>query len=163
MVKNKCGLLFVILLALGFSGCENDTVFSENRAMDDNVWMSDDIKTFSIEVTDTISPLDIFVNLRTTTDYPYSNIYVFLYSEFPNGVTDKDTLQFLLAESDGKWLGESSGTIVEFTGLIARGGRFSTAGTYVFKMQHGMREEALPEVIDIGLKVKKTEIESAEG
>lgn len=152
-------LISCLLVCIGgfISSCTDNIMFVENQNMENNTWRSDDIKTFKIDVTDTISRLNIFVNLRTTVDYPYSNIYVFLYSEFPDGTIDKDTLEFLLAEPDGKWLGENSGTIVEFKGLIASGGRFSVAGEYIFKLQHAMREEELSAIIDIGLQVEKIE------
>jgi hypothetical protein len=83
--------------------------------------------------------------------------FIFLYSEYPNGYTDKDTLEFILAEPDGKWVGESSGTIVENQFLIARGGSFSNSGKYTFKIQHAMREPDLPEIVDVGFRVAYTE------
>lgn len=163
MQKKKSNMksLSLIFLGLGFLvnliSCDSNKVYEENIAVSDDGWMNDDIKTFSFDVVDTLSPINIFVNLRTTIDYQYSNIYVFLYSEFPNGTTDKDTLEFLLAELDGKWLGENTGTVVEFKGLIASGGRFSTEGKYTFQLQHAMREELLPEIIDVGMRIETKE------
>jgi gliding motility-associated lipoprotein GldH len=90
------------------------------------------------------------------------SLYVFLYSEYPDGSSHKDTLEFLLAEPDGKWLGENTGTIVEFKGPIAAGGRFSKLGKYTFKLQHAMREEELKEVVDIGLCIEKFEVDPEE-
>lgn len=155
----KAAWMLCLILVLGLVSCDGNKVYEENLSVQNNIWSNDDIKTFSFEVTDTISPVNIFVNLRTTVDYQYSNIYVFLHSEFPNGTTDKDTLEFVLAEPDGKWLGENTGTIVEFKGLIASGGRFSTAGTYKFGLQHAMREDELPEIVDVGIRVETMEQE----
>ena len=156
MLKGKFCIVSILVVGFIFSltSCDKNKVYEENLSMSNNTWMSDDIKTFSFDVTDTISPVNIFVNLRTTVDYPYSNIYVFLNSEFPNGTTDKDTLEFVLAEMDGRWLGENTGTVVEFKGLIASGGRFSTRGQYSFQLQHAMRENELPEIIDVGMRVE---------
>lgn len=160
MLRFKHKLTLILLsftMVMLCVSCDSNKVYEDNLPMENNNWLSEDIKSFSFEVTDTISPVNIYVNLRTTTDYAYSNIYVFLYTEFPNGVSDKDTLEFLLAQPDGKWLGENSGTIVEFKGLIATGGRFSTAGEYTFKLQHAMREESLPEIVDVGIRVETME------
>ena len=93
-------VVFFIAFA-GLFACDSNQVFDESQAIDNQVWKSDDIKTFAFDVTDTLSPLNIYVNLRTTTEYPYSNIYVFLYSVYPNGTSNKDTLEFLLANPDG--------------------------------------------------------------
>lgn len=138
------------------TACDTERIYEENFAVENQVWNAEDIKTFSFEITDTLSPVDLYVNIRTTTDYPYSNLYIFLYSDYPNGYTDKDTLEFILAESDGRWLGENSGTVVENQILIARGGYFSVSGTYTFKIQHAMREDDLPEIMDVGFRVAYT-------
>lgn len=145
--------LLVFCVAFIFYSCDSNRIYEENFSVENNVWNSEDVKTFSFEITDTMSPLDLFVNIRTTPDYGYSNLYVFLYSEYPNGYSDKDTLEFILAEQDGKWLGESSGTVIENQILISRGGRFPYSGKYTFKIQHAMREKDLPEIIDVGFRV----------
>jgi gliding motility-associated lipoprotein GldH len=80
---------------------------------------------------------------------------VFLYSKFPNEAEKKDTLQFILAEPSGKWLGEKTGTIVEFQSMISKGGTFARSGTYSFKLQHAMREDNLNEIVDIGFRAEK--------
>lgn len=145
-----------MLAGLLMTSCDSALIYEENQACEDNVWSHDDIKVFQFDVEDTLSPMNIKVNLRTTTDYPYSNIYMFMYSEYPTGESFKDTLDFKLAESDGKWLGENSGTVVEFQGLIGQG-VFSKAGTYIFKLQHGMREDDLAEIIDVGMRIELME------
>ncbi|MGB1102964.1 MAG: gliding motility lipoprotein GldH [Crocinitomicaceae bacterium] len=157
---NKLLYSIVILCAsLMFYACDNNTIFDENQMVEDQVWNSEDIKSFSFDIADTISPVSLAVNLRTTVDYPYSNIYMFLYSEYPDGSSHKDTIEFLLAAYDGKWYGENSGTIVSFQGYIAAGGRFAKPGTYTYKLQHAMREDNLPEIVDVGLRVETMEME----
>ncbi len=141
-------------ILLIFQSCDSNRIYEENLAISDNSWNKDDIKIFEFDVADTLSPLNVYINLRTTVDYPYSNIIVFMESVYPNGIENKDTLEFILAQPDGKWNGESSGTIIEFQGLIASGGRFSTQGTYKFSLQHAMREDDLNEVVDIGMRVE---------
>ena len=147
------GLFFTVV------SCDSNKLYEEHFSVDGDGWHADDIKTFEFDIEDTLSPLKLFINLRTSTDYPYSNIYVFLHSAYPDGYTDKDTLEFLLAEPDGRWLGESSGTVVENKILISQGGRFATKGTYKFQLEHAMREEVLPEVIDVGFRVELMEQE----
>ena len=157
MLKIFKTIIFFGVLILFVTSCDSNRIYEENIPVENNVWMHDDIKTFQFEIIDTMAALDLYVNLRTTTDYQYSNLILFLYSDYPNGYTDKDTLEFILAQQDGKWLGESSGTVVENQILISRGGRFPAAGTYTFKMEHAMREDALLEIIDVGFRVAFTE------
>lgn len=158
MKGKKISRAFVLLLVVVlFASCDSNRIYEEHFAVDNNEWRSDDIKTFKFEIEDTLSPLNLFVNFRTTTDYPYSNLFIFLHSEYPDGYNDKDTLEFLLAESNGKWKGENSGTIVENRILISSGGRFTTRGTYTFSIEQAMRDEALPEIIDVGFRVELME------
>jgi gliding motility-associated lipoprotein GldH len=155
--RNRVNSILVLCLAWVLNSCDSNRVYEENFSVENNVWNYEDVKTFAFDITDTLSPLDLYVNIRTTSDYQYSNLYVYLYSAYPNGYSDKDTLEFILAEQDGKWLGESSGTVIENQILISRGGRFPYSGKYTFKIQHAMREKDLPEIIDIGFRVALTE------
>jgi len=150
---NRVNSILVLCFAWVLNSCDSNRVYEENFSVENNVWNYEDVKTFSFDIMDTLSPLDLYVNIRTTSDYQYSNLYVYLYSEYPNGYSDKDTLEFILAEQDGKWLGESSGTVIENQILISRGGRFPYSGKYTFKIQHAMREKDLAEIIDIGFRV----------
>lgn len=153
MDKSLAKILFVFVLGLTVISCDSNRIYEENFAVDDEGWKAEDVKTFQFDIEDTLSALNLFINLRTSTDYKYSNIYVFLYSEYPDGYSDKDTLEFILAEPDGRWLGESSGTVVENKVLISQG-RFTHKGTYTFKLEHAMRDEVLAEVIDVGFRVE---------
>lgn len=149
--------ILVLLLVVSLASCDSNRIYEEHLAVDNNEWRSDDIKTFEFEIEDTLSPLNLFVNFRTTTDYPYSNLFIFLHSEYPDGYSDKDTLEFLIAESNGKWKGENSGTVVENRILISSGGRFASRGTYTFRIEQAMRDDILPEIIDVGFRVELME------
>ena len=151
-MQNKFLIVLTFLIGLSAVSCDSNQVYDESFAVGDNGWAMDDVKTFDIPITDTMSVLNMYVNLRTSTDYPYQNIYLFMYSEYPDGYTDKDTLELILAENDGRWYGESSGTVVENRFPIASG-RFQPAGNYIFKIQHAMQDEFLPEIIDVGMRI----------
>lgn len=147
----------MLVLALNLASCDSSVVYEENLTVSEDGWHADDIKTFEFDVKDTISPLNLWINFRTSTDYPYSNLFVFLHSEYPDGYEGKDTLQFLLAKPNGEWEGESTGTVVENKFLVSRG-VFKHSGKYVFKLEHAMRDEILPEIIDVGLRVELAEL-----
>jgi gliding motility-associated lipoprotein GldH len=154
-IKNLSSIIMAIVIILaGLTSCDNSKIYEENFNVDSEGWHSDDIKDFKFTIEDTLSPLSLFVNVRTSTDYKYSNLYIFLHSKYPNGEKNKDTLEFILADPMGKWYGESSGTVVEFKGMISTGGRFAQAGEYMFSIEHAMREEVLAEVIDVGFRVE---------
>lgn len=150
-------ILAVAVLTILFTSCDSNLIYEDNLEVSDEGWEFEDIKSFEFDVEDTLSKVNIYVNLRTTVDYPYKNIYMYLYYDYPTGESDKDTLEFILAENDGRWLGENSGTIIEFKTLVASGGAFTKSGKYKFQLQHAMREDLLPEVVDVGMRFEKME------
>jgi gliding motility-associated lipoprotein GldH len=152
-MKTKVSTLIILFISIiSFTSCDSDVIYEENRSFENNTWSYDDVKEFSFDL-DTLTPIKMFLNLRTTVDYEYSNIYMYLHSNYPNGYTDIDTLEFFLAQPDGKWFGETSGTIVENQALITQG-YFTDAGTYSFKLEQAMRDNDLTEILDIGLRVE---------
>lgn len=158
MIKRKTHklILFVFLL-FGIVSCDSSGIYEENFEVDSDGWHADDIKAFTFTLEDTISPLNFWINFRTSTDYPYSNLFMFLYSEYPDGYSAKDTLQFILAAPNGEWQGESSGTVVENRFLVSQG-PLKKPGQYTFKLQQAMRDEILPEVLDVGFRVELMEL-----
>ena len=161
MKTNSFSKIFLIAIVMLIFSCDSNKLYEENLTVDKDGWHADDVKTFEFEIEDTLSPLNLYINLRTTTDYPFSNLYLFLYSSYPDGYRDKDTLEFILAEPSGKWLGENSGTVVENKIMIFKGGRFTKQGTYQFKLEHGMREKILPEILDVGFRVELMEMKQS--
>jgi gliding motility-associated lipoprotein GldH len=160
MITKKNSVVAALILVITLlTSCDSNRIYDESLTVDKEGWHKDDVKVFSFDIQDTISALSLYVNIRTSIDYPYSNMYLFLHSEYADGYVDKDTLEFILAQPDGKWLGESSGTVVENKMLISRGGRFGAAGKYTFKIEHAMREDILPEVLDVGFRVELMEVE----
>jgi len=149
----KTSILSIVLL-MAFS-CNRNAVYDEYQDIDNKSWSRHDIKTFEFEITDTISLHDLYLNIRNTTDYQYSNIYFFISTEFPNGIKFRDTVQCILADLNGKWLGRGLGRIKDNRLLFKKGIRFPMSGVYKMGIEQAMREEALVGVNDVGLKLEK--------
>tara|TARA_B100000809_G_C15109614_1_gene520058 strand:- start:91 stop:594 length:504 start_codon:yes stop_codon:yes gene_type:complete len=145
------GLFFTLIF--GFASCDSNKIYEENKAFENNVWTYHDVKEFSFTVEDSLTPVKLFLNLRTTIDYEYSNIYMYTHFTYPNGNTDIDTLEFFLAHPNGKWLGECSGTVIENRALITQG-YLMESGMYTFKIEQAMYNDALSEVMDVGIRVE---------
>jgi len=147
---------FYLLFALPiFNGCDQNRIYDEYRHFDRDVWNRYETKRFEIVVNDTVSYNDFYIGVRNTTDYPYANIYLFIDSRFPGGQTYRDTIECLLADRQGKWLGRGLGKIKDNRFLFKRLVRFPAKGTYVFSIQQAMRTEDLTGIADIGLRLEK--------
>jgi gliding motility-associated lipoprotein GldH len=73
----------------------------------------------------------------------------------PGGKKITDTLECILADENGKWLGKGTGHIVDNRVPFKRNVIFPDTGKYTFEIEQAMRMEKLPEVYDIGLRIEK--------
>ena len=115
-------------------------------------WTTNDTLTFDFTVEDTTKLYDFWLTVRNETSYNYSNVFLFIYTEFPNGKSALDTMNYLLAYPSGKWIGEVSGTMVE-SKLIYKHTTVPASGTYKMNVIQAMRDENLEGITDIGLKI----------
>ncbi len=142
-------------LLVFFSSCDSKMIYDKNAGIPDNTWdVANKIK-FELTISDTISGNNVFINLRHAGFYPYSNLFLFINTTFPDGKTTRDTAECILADDKGKWFGEGLGDMWDARILFKRNVRFSQSGTYIFEYEQAMRVEKLPGVMDIGLRIEK--------
>lgn len=153
---NSFYLLATITCLLLLASCKNNILYSDTVSMPDNIWKLDNAPEFSVEISDTINNSNIFFPVRTGSDYPFSNMWLFVTTTSPNGISIGDTIQYNLADDKGNWNGKGFGDIHELRLPYKTNIYFPHKGTYRFKIQHGMRVEDLKGVYDIGLRIEKT-------
>ena len=150
----KYFLLFIISSIL--ISCSSDIIYEENKAIPEGVWSVDNKLDFVVDIQSTDEAYNLFLNLRNGTEYAYSNLYIFMETVYPNGRSELDTLQFLLADKEGKWYGEGLGDIKSSSVMFRYKLLFPMTGEYQVKMEQAMRKEVLPGIWDVGLRVEKS-------
>ena len=80
---------------------------------------------------------------------------MFLETEFPNKTLSRDTVECILADDAGKWLGDGSGDIWDNRILFKKGVRFRQAGKYIFSLEQAIRVQNLPMIMDVGMRIEK--------
>lgn len=149
-----CTILDFGLLLLLFS-CKSNLLYTDSRAFNNSSWELDNIPEFSVPISDTINSSNILFTIRTGSDYPFRNIYLFVTTSSPNGKILTDTVEYYLADEKGIWYGKGFGDIHELNLPYRSNILFPVKGTYHFKIQHGMRVGDLTGVYDIGLRIEK--------
>ncbi len=143
----------ILLLFLLISAC-NQSAYYDVFLPVQGTWHADSVKRFTVEIEDNKHPFAILMKMRHNANYPYSNLYLFRTIESENGLEYADTVNLLLANPQGKWLGSGVGELKTMEWIYAeRGLQFTNTGFYTFTVQHGMRDTLLDGIMDIGLEL----------
>ena len=149
-------LLLISVAGLLLVSCGNNITYTESYPMADNTWRLMDIKSFNAQITDTAVLNNMFFTIRTGTDYPFRNIFLFASISLPDGTNLTDTLEYSLADDKGNWLGSGFGDVRELKLPYRYNVYFPERGEYIFEVRHGMRVEDLKGVYDFGLRIENT-------
>ncbi len=152
-MRNPIKLLVLVLL-LYCQSCDSDMVYDQYEPTEQGIWSWQEAMEFKADISDTISMHNIYLQVRHSTEYPLSNLYMFVHVKAPSGQHLKDTVNLVLAASDGKWTGKGNGNIRELMLLYRKQTKFQIPGTYVFTLEQAMRQAELP-VTDLGLRIER--------
>lgn len=155
MINPFVKILGVLFLMLVLISCDNNKVFEEYIEVETGVWQNENIASFEFNATDTISAHNLYINVRNTGAYGYSNLYLFVTMQGPNGGLLKDTVNCVLADKRGKWLGSGVGDLWDLRIPYVGGFKFAQSGKYIVSLEQAMRvEKGLEGITDIGLRVE---------
>ncbi|WP_462279799.1 gliding motility lipoprotein GldH [Salinivirga cyanobacteriivorans] len=152
-MKNVSLLLFVMLFA--FFGCDRNSVFDQYSNMSKEQWHMDSLKHFQFNIDDSLAIYSMYLNIRNTGEYGYSNLIIFADTDLPGEQHIRDTINCILADDKGEWLGSGFGSIWTNKIPYKTRVRFPRTGKYELTLQHGMREEELEGITDIGVRIEK--------
>ena len=153
---------FILILVLGFISCDSNRTFDEYYSVENNCWLIDDVVEFQVEVEDTISKNNIFINIRNNKEYEFSNLFLIASMEFPNGLKVIDTLEYEMTDKAGNYLGSGYTDIKENKLFYKENIVFFEKGEYTIEVQHATRSihdiegiNPLTGIYNVGLSIEK--------
>lgn len=150
--------LAMLVIVVGFTlSCSQNLVFEQYKTIDDKSWNKDSVMVFTVPVSDTTDNNNFYINVRNDVKYQYSNLWLFITIEQPDGETMEDKFEIALADPSGKWLGEGLGGLKTREAIYRRNVFFPRSGDYKISIQQGMREENLKGISDVGIRIEKVE------
>jgi gliding motility-associated lipoprotein GldH len=159
MVKFKSYVSFFLILlpvALCLSACSKIEIFEKNVPIPKHSWAYSLRPEFDFTVTDTISQYNLYVVLRHTDAYRYNNIWLNIGSQAPADTTRYQRFELQLGSDATGWEGIGMDDIWEIRKPITRGPfKFNKTGNYRFTIAQVMRENPLPEIMSVGVRVEK--------
>ncbi|MGK0324498.1 MAG: gliding motility-associated lipoprotein GldH [Psychroserpens sp.] len=154
------------MLVLSIVSCDSNRVFDEYQSVS-GAWDKDNAVEFKVTPPDSTNAYNLYVNLRNTENYKFSNLFLIVALNYPNGKTLKDTLKYKMANPDGSFLGTGFSDIKE-NKLWYKGHEtpfiFNELGEYSISIQHAMREngsingvDKLEGITDVGFRIEHSQ------
>ncbi|MBU3927740.1 MAG: gliding motility lipoprotein GldH [Bacteroidetes bacterium] len=150
-VFKQCVLILFAVLVL--VSCDVHTLYDQQVALPENGWFKNEAVKFDLDISDTITPYHFELTLRHTTNYRYCNLYIFLTTRFPEGKMSRDTIELVLADPTGQWVGKGWGNLRDNEITLKSPLFFPQKGHYQFLVQQAMRTDTLNEITHLGLRL----------
>jgi gliding motility-associated lipoprotein GldH len=148
-------VLFMAVMLL-LASCGQHSVYNKHVDIENGKWFKDNSAHFEVTVIDTAKRYNYFITIRHNTDYRYSNLYLFLTTQFPDSTYTRDTLECVLADNSGKWFGKGWSNIKEDNILLRQKLKFPMAGKYNFYIQQAMRQDTLKNILSVGINISES-------
>ena len=151
------GILIVLsLMVASITSCDSNKVYEEYIEVKNAVWEREQVANFEFDSKDTESPHNLYINIRNSGDYPYSNLYLFVTIKGPDGQFNTDTINIVLQDKRGKWYGKGVGDLYDYQKPFIGGFKFAQEGKYLISLEQAMRvENGLKGITDVGIRVEK--------
>jgi len=158
-MQNSIVLLVVLF---GLISCDSNRTFDSYESIDNSCWLKENKVEFQVEIADTISENNIFINIRNNKDYAFNNLFLIASMEFPDGLKVIDTLEYEMTDNTGHFLGSGYTDVKENKLFYKENVRFHQKGLHILKVEQAMRKngnihglDSLEGITDVGLRIEK--------
>jgi gliding motility-associated lipoprotein GldH len=145
---------FLLIIGLALTACHRGKVYEEFIEVPEP-WNNEKVIRFNVNITDTANAQNVYLSVRNTGKYGFSNLYLFVTAHSPNGSSVRDTVEIRLADEHGKWLGRGAASVFTLYHPYRQHIRFPFRGIYTFDVEQAMWVTDLSGLTDIGLKIEK--------
>jgi gliding motility-associated lipoprotein GldH len=152
-IRKSNRIYLVILSVCFFLSCNDSTVYSKFQPISDKGWHQSEVFDFRFPISEKNVLYDLTVQLRNNELYPYQNIWLFSNTLKDDSIISADTIEYYLADDYGKWTGKGISLFQNRIPLY-KNYQFPDTGNYTVKIKHGMRDNNLKGLEDIGLFVE---------
>lgn len=162
ITKRNNFFYFIVGMMFVFTSCDSNRVYDQYYSLENNSWNLNSPVAFEIQVTDTLTRNNLYVNIRNNNEYKYSNLYLITHIDFPDGKRVVDTLQYEMADKNGQFLGSGISEIKENKLFLKENILFPTSGNYQVSIYQAMRKngsvegvQELKGITDVGFRIEK--------
>lgn len=151
-----CAAVITMLIA----GCDSNRVFEKNVEFKDRTWKIATPANFEFQITDAAKKYNLLMDVRNSIEYPYARLFVNYELSGDSTSLFKELISvYLFDQKTGKPFGTSGiGDIYDHQFPILKNYTFRKAGTYQMSFQQFMRQDTIPGILAIGLRVEVAEV-----
>ena len=150
-------LLTVSVLALLLAGCKGDFLYEKTLDIPNGAWAYEDTLKFDFDVSDTTQLYALLLEVTHAGDYSFQNLYVQFHTTFPSGKTETKLVSLELAAQTGIWNGKCRANECKVEIPLQAKTFFKETGQYTLTIEQYMRQNPLPGLKQIALKINKLE------
>lgn len=153
-MKNRY-LFLIILTCFLLGGCIRINLYEKQVSIPSQKWSYNFTPEFNFEIKDTTSRFLMYVIIRHREMYKYNNLWLLVGSKAPGDTMKYQRLNLQLATADN-WEGKGMDDIYEVRKLISPGQiSFRKPGDYTISLSQIMRENPLPYIMNVGIRIEK--------
>jgi gliding motility-associated lipoprotein GldH len=154
-MRGMYNTIYVMLAVFFLAGCGEIPVYEKVYTFEKLEWKQNVKPSFSVKIDDVTKFYDFTITLRTTTDYEFSNLWIYLNSVTPDRKKSREPFEFKITHPDGAWIGKNTGSIVEHQ-LCFKRRKLPVKGKYTFIIEQGITQSKVSQVLDISLVVERS-------
>ena len=141
------------------TACDPNQVFEQNTDFANYSWDVQQKPAFTFAIQDTTATYDVFFNVRYASAYGFYNLYMKHTLTGPGGPVGPPLLHLVLLmdPKTGEPKGNGTGDIYDLQVLALPNQHFAKAGSYTLTLEQYMRQDQLPGLMAVGVRVARHE------
>ena len=162
MKQNAILFILTAITTMVLTSCDPNRLYETNTTIIDQKWSYADIKSYTVDVKDTVTRYNIYINIRHSFQFDWRNLYLQVGTQLPDGKKLEKRVNVPLCEPDGKWYGSCVGDNCDIPVMIQHDAKFPMPGRYTFTLRQDMRTDPLVNIKSVGLRIEKAKSEKAQ-
>lgn len=149
-------LIIAAAVYIFIGSCTQIEIFEKDTAIPKNEWQQNLVAKGDFVITDTVSAYSIYLVLRHTDAYQYNNIWLNIGLQPPGDSLHHQNINIKLGNDAEGWEGTGMNDIWDIRKLLnGAPRRFKQPGKYSFTISQIMRDNPLPHMMSVGLRIEK--------
>lgn len=146
--------IFIIITIAFLSACNSGVYYQKKIELPNANWAYGDTLAFQFSISDTMEIYNLYLDIEHSDAFSTQNVYMKLYTLFPDGKRLSKQKSFDLFDQQGKPAGACSGGNCQLHTMLQEKAFFNSPGTYEITLEQYTRENPLPGIHAIGLTIE---------